>query len=211
MKNHLRRVVITGLGVVAPNGRGKEAFWQALTVGLSGVRPIRRFDPSGLPARIAGEIADFDGKECFPAHELKKVDRSNLYAMAAGLMAVQDSGLDLGKENPERIGSAIGNSVGGIEYVDKEVDVMRDRGPRWGSAFLAIAFFSCGTNGLLSIRFGLKGPVLTFCNGNASGNDALGMAYRTVQSGRADVMLAGGTEAPLIPMLVGSLAQDGVL
>lgn len=206
-----RRVVITGIGVVAPNGVGKEAYWQALMKGLSGVRSIRRFVPETLPTRIAGEVEGFDSSPYIEAVDLKKMDRSNVYALAAGLMALEDSRLNLNEENRERIGSSIGNSLGGVDYVDKEIDVMREKGPRRGSPYLAIAFFSCGTNGLLSIRLGLKGVVLTLCNGNTSGTDALGMAYRTIQSGRADVMFAGGTEAPLVPLFVGSFARDGFL
>jgi len=211
MSKTKKRVVVTGLGVVAPNGVGKEAFWQALLNGLSGVRTIRRFDASPYDSRIGGEIIDFDPLNYIERQELKKVDRSNLYALAAGQLAFGDAGIDLGREDTERIGSAIGNALGGVEYVDREIDVMRDRGPRWGSPYLAIAFFACGSNGLLSIRFGLKGPVITLCNGNTSGSDAIGAAFRTIQSGKADVMLAGGTEAPLVPLFLGSLAKDGCL
>lgn len=205
------RVVVTGLGVVAPNGVGKEAFWQALITGLSGVHSIRRFDASCFSSRIAGEVDTLNPLDYFEPKELKKVDRSNVYAVAAAQMALADSGLNLDREDRERVGSAIGNSLGGVDFVDKEIDVMRQRGPHWGSPYLAIAFFSCGTNGLLSIRLGLKGVVLTFCNGNTSGSDAIGMAYRTIQSGRADVMFAGGTEAPIVPLFLGSLAKDGML
>jgi len=206
-----QRVVITGLGVVAPNGIGKEAFWQAQLEGLSGVRTIRRFDTSRYDTHIGGEINDFDPLGYFDPHELKKIDRSNMYAIAAAQMALQDSKVDLAHENRERFGSSIGNALGGVDYVDKEIDVLRDKGPRWGSPYLAIAFFSCGTNGLLSIRFGLKGPVMTMCNGNTSGSDAIGAAYRTIRSGRADMMLAGATEAPLVPLFVGSMSKDGFL
>ena len=209
--NMPHRVVITGLGVVAPNGIGKEAFWQALLEGLSGVRTIRRFDTSHYGTHIGGEIMNFNPLEYFDPHELKKIDRSNMYAIAAGQLALKDAQVDLSREDRERVGSSIGNALGGVDYVDKEIDVMRDKGPRWGSPYLAIAFFSCGTNGLLSIRFGLKGPVLTMCNGNTSGSDAIGAAYRTIRSGRADMMLAGATEAPLVSLFVGSLAKDGFL
>jgi 3-oxoacyl-[acyl-carrier-protein] synthase II len=205
------RVVITGVGVVSPNGAGKEAFWQALIIGLSGVRSIRRFDSAPFATRIAGEITGFDPLAYFEAHELKKIDRSNCYAVAASVMALEDSGLVLSEENGERIGSAVGNALGGVDYVDKEIDVMREKGPRKGSPYLAIAFFACGTNGLLSIRLGLKGVVLTLCNGNTSASDAIGMAYRTIQADRADVMFAGGTEAPLIPLFLGSFSRDGYL
>ena len=206
-----QRVVITGVGVVAPNGIGKEAFWQALMNGLSGVRPIRRYDTHLLGSRIGGEIASFDPLVYFEASDLKKMDLSNLYALASAQMALEDSGLDLKSENLERFGSAVGNAIGGVDYVNHEIDVSRKKGGRWVSPYTAIAFFSCGTNGLISIRFKFQGVILTLCNGNTSGTDAVGIAYRTVQSGRADVMLAGGTEAPLIPLFLGSLAKDGFL
>jgi 3-oxoacyl-[acyl-carrier-protein] synthase II len=205
------RVVITGVGVVAPNGVGKEAFWQALKLGLSGVQTIRRFDPGPFDTKIGGEVTTFDPLQFMDQRELKKIDRSNTYAIAASHMALEDSGLDLKHENLERIGSSIGNSAGGVDFLKKEVDVMDTKGPHWTSPYLAIAFFPCGTNGLMSIRFGIKGVVLTLCNGNTSGSDAIGMAFRTIQSGRADVMFAGGTEAPLIPLFVGSMSEDGYL
>jgi 3-oxoacyl-[acyl-carrier-protein] synthase II len=206
-----RRVVVTGVGVVAPNGLGKEAFWQALTHGLSGVRSIRRFDPSKLSSRIAGEIIDFDPLQYFEPQELKKMDRGHLYAIVASLLALQDSGLDLGHEDAERIGSSVGNAACGIESTQNESQVIWEKGPRWGSPYFAISFFPCGANGVLSIRLKIKGPVLTFCNGNTSGTDAIGAAYQMIRSGRAEVMFAGGAEAPLVPLLLESMSRDGWL
>lgn len=206
-----KRVVITGVGVVAPNGVGKEAFWQALSKGLSGVRPIRRFDSSSVGTRIAGEIVDFEPLDYFEPHELKKMDRGHLYAIVASLFALQDSRLELSEENCERVGSSIGNAVCGIESTQNESEVIWERGPRWGSPYFAISFFPCGANGVLSIRLGIKGPVLTFCNGNTSGTDAIGAGARLIQNGRAEVMFCGGTEAPLVPLLVGSMSRDGWL
>jgi 3-oxoacyl-[acyl-carrier-protein] synthase II len=206
-----RRVVVTGVGVVAPNGLGKEAFWQALTHGLSGVRSIRRFDSSQLSSRIAGEIVDFDPLQYFEAQELKKMDRGHLYAIVASLFALQDSGLELAHEDAERIGSSVGNAACGIESTQNESEVIWERGPRWGSPYFAISFFPCGANGVLSIRLKIKGPVLTFCNGNTSGTDAIGAAYQMIRSGRAEIMFAGGAEAPLVPLLIESMARDGWL
>jgi len=204
----MSRVVVSGVGVVAPNGIGKEAYWQALLGGLSGVHSIRRFDSTSLDCRLGGEVKDLRPEDFFAPHELKRVDRSNILAVAATELALRDAALDLTQENGEQIGSAIGNAICGIEYAQNESDVMYGRGPRWGSPYLAIAFFPCGSNGLISIRYRMKGPVLTLCNGNTSGTDAIGMAYRLLKAGRAQIMVAGGTEAPLIPLLVGSMAQD---
>ncbi len=206
-----KRVVVSGVGVVAPNGVGKEAFWQALMKGLSGVRPIRRFDSSSVATRIAGEIVDFEPLNYFEPHELKKMDRGHMYAIVASLFALKDSALDLKGEDCERIGSSIGNAVCGIESTQNESEVIWERGPRWGSPYFAISFFPCGANGILSIRLGIKGPVLTFCNGNTSGTDAIGAGARMIQNGRAEVMFCGGTEAPLVPLLIGSLSRDGWL
>lgn len=211
MHNKNRRVVITGLGVVAPNGIGKEAFWQALTHGLSGVHSIRRFDTSQLSTKIAGEITDFDPKDYIDPHDIKKMDRSQQFIVAASLLAEIDSGINLSTCNRERIGSSIGNAVCGLESMQNESQLMRDKGPRWGSPYFAIAFFCCGNNGVVSIRLGLKGPILTFSNGNTSATDAIGAGFHTVQSGRADAMFCGGTEGPLIPLMIGSLSRDGWL
>ena len=207
-----RRVVISGMGIVAPNGRRKEAFWQALIRGLSGVQTIRRFDASPLPTRIAGEIQDFDPLEFMDAQEAKKMDRNHQLALAASLMAMEDAGLTQRSiESSERIGSAMGNAVCGLGTMDQETQVLWERGPRWGSPYFAIAFFCCGANGVTSIRLHLKGPILTLSNGNTSSTDAIGAGFRLIQSGRADVMLCGGTEAPLVPLFVDSMSRDGWL
>ncbi len=206
-----RRVVITGLGIVAPNGRRKEAFWQALNNGLSGVRTIRRFDASSLPTQIAAEVQDFEPLEFMESHEVKRMDRNHHFAMAASLMALEDSKIELTPESSEHAGSSIGNAVCGLESMQNESQILWEKGPRWGSPYFAIAFFCCGANGVTSIRLKLKGPILTISNGNTSATDAIGAGFRLVQNGRADVMVCGGTEAPLIPLLVGSMSRDGWL
>ncbi len=126
-------------------------------------------------------------------------------------MALEDSQLEIEKENRQKIGSIIGNAVCGVEFADKELAILRKFGPKRGSPFLSVAFFPCGTGGLLSIRLGIKGETLTVCNGNTSGSDALGMAYRIIQESKNEIMFAGGTEAPLIPAFFYSLNKLGVL
>ncbi len=206
-----KRVVITGLGVVAPNGIGKEAFWKSLLEGQSGIKKLTRFSYGTENNQVAGEIQGFDALGYFKTKEIRHTDRSNRYAIAAALMALEDSRLSLEKENRQEIGSIIGNAIGGVEFANKELDVLRNFGPKRGSPFLSVAFFPCGTGGLLSIRLGLKGETITVSNGNTSGTDAMGMAYRIIQEGKNEVMFAGGTEAPLISAFLCSFNKLGVL
>lgn len=206
-----RRVVITGLGIICPNGIGKEEFWKNLLSGPSGIRKVTRFNSEAQNSQIAGEIQEFDPLKYLQPKEVRHTDRSNRYAIAAALMAMEDAHLDIEKENRQRIGSVIGNAVCGLEFANKELEVMQNFGPRKGSPFLSVAFFPCGNGGLLSIRLGIKGEILTVSNGNTSGTDAIGMAYRIIQEGKNDVMFTGGTEAPLVPALLCSLNKLGVL
>ncbi len=206
-----KRVVITGLGVIAPNGVGKKNFWKSLLKGQSGIKKLTRFSCGTENNQVAGEIEGFDALAYFKTKEIRHTDRSNRYAIAAALMALEDSQLNLEKENRQKIGSIIGNAVGGVEFANKELDVLRNFGPKRGSPFLSVAFFPCGTGGLLSIRLGLKGEALTVCNGNTSGTDAMGMAYRIIQEGKNEIMFAGGTEAPLISDFLCSFDKLGVL
>ena len=206
-----KRVVITGLGVIAPNGIGKEAFWKSLLKGQSGIKKLTRFSYETENNQVAGEIQEFDALAYFKTKEIRHTDRSNRYAIAAALMALEDSRLDIEGENRQKIGSIIGNAVCGIEFANKELDILRNFGPKKGSPFLSVAFFPCGTGGLLSIRLGLKGEALTVSNGNSSGTDAIGMAYRIIQENKNEIMFAGGTEAPLVSAFLCSLNKLGVL
>ncbi|MCK5535029.1 hypothetical protein KAI68_07925, partial [bacterium] len=156
-RQNKKRVVITGLGVIASNGIGKEEFWKNLLAGQPGIKKLTRFNSEAENNQIAGEIQGFDALAYFKAKEIRHTDRSNRYALAAALMALEDSQLEIEKENRQKIGSIIGNAVCGVEFADKELAILRKFGPKRGSPFLSVAFFPCGTGGLLSIRLGIKG------------------------------------------------------
>ena len=195
----MRRVVITGIGAVTPVGIGKDAFWNALIEGKSGVGPITRFDVSEYTTKIAGEVTDFVVTDFIDKKEAKRMDRSTQYAVAASKMAIEDANLDLEAEDRERIGVIIGTGIGGMEALYEQYKVLFAKGPSRISPFLVPMMIGNMASGMTSIRFGLQGPsscVVTAC---ATGTNSIGDAARAIKYGDADVMVAGGTEAPISP------------
>lgn len=195
----MRRVVITGIGAVTPIGIGKDAFWNALIEGKSGVGPITRFDVSEYTTKIAGEVSDFVVTDFIDKKEAKRMDRSTQYAVAASKLAIDDAKLDLEAEDRERIGVIIGTGIGGMEALYEQYKVLFAKGPSRISPFLVPMMIGNMASGMTSIRFGLQGPsscVVTAC---ATGTNSIGDAARAIKYGDADVMLAGGTEAPISP------------
>ena len=195
----MRRVVITGIGAITPIGIGKDAFWNALIEGKSGVGPITRFDVSEYTTKIAGEVSDFVVTDFIDKKEAKRMDRSTQYAVAASKLAIDDAKLDLEAEDRERIGVIIGTGIGGMEALYEQYKVLFAKGPGRISPFLVPMMIGNMASGMTSIRFGLQGPsscVVTAC---ATGTNSIGDAARALKYGDADVMLAGGTEAPISP------------
>ena len=195
----MRRVVITGIGAVTPVGIGKDAFWNALIEGKSGVGPITRFDVNEYTTKIAGEVSDFVVTDFMDKKEAKRMDRSTQYAVAASKMAIEDAKLDLDAENRERIGVIIGTGIGGMEALYEQYKVLFAKGPSRISPFLVPMMIGNMASGMTSIKFGLQGPsscVVTAC---ATGTNSIGDAARAIKYGDADVMVAGGTEAPISP------------
>lgn len=195
----MRRVVITGIGAVTPVGIGKDAFWNALIEGKSGIGPITRFDVSEYTTKIAGEVSDFVVTDFIDKKEAKRMDRSTQYAVVASKMAIEDAKLDLEAEDRERIGVIIGTGIGGMEALYEQYKVLFAKGPSRISPFLVPMMIGNMASGMTSIRFGLQGPsscVVTAC---ATGTNSIGDAARAIKYGDADVMLAGGTEAPISP------------
>jgi 3-oxoacyl-(acyl-carrier-protein) synthase len=201
-----RRVVITGLGVVAPNGLGKEAFWYATSKGVSGIRPIQRFDAETLPISVAGEIHHFTAEDHVERKLVHRTDRMTHFAFAAVHEALQDAHLNLAEENPRRVGAVIANTFGGVEYVLEQVQALHVRGPRAMSAYTAIAWLHVANVGQISVRYGIQGYCKTPVNDTVGGLDALGMAYTAIRRGAADVLITGGSEALLQPYMLLVLA-----
>jgi len=191
------RVVITGIGVISPIGTGKDAFWQALLEGKNGIGKITRFDAADYGAQIAGEVKDFDPKDYIDRKEARRMDRYAQFAVAATGMALKDAALDLDKEDHERIGTYIGAGIGGIETMHSQYEKFFDKGPRHISPFFIPMMIANMAAGQVSITYKLHGPsscVVTAC---ATGSNCIGDAYRVLQHGKADVMVAGGTEASI--------------
>jgi 3-oxoacyl-[acyl-carrier-protein] synthase II len=197
-----RRVVVTGLGAVTPLGNTAEEFWSGLRQGRSGVGPITRFDTSGYPTRIAGEVRNFDPLKYVDRKEARRLDPYLHYAMACACMAVDDAGLDTATVDGERFGVLIGSGIGGITTLLDGEHALLDKGPDRVSPFVIPMLIINMASGLVSMRFGARGPNSSVVTACATGNHALGDAYRIIQRGEADVMIAGGAEAMIVPLTI---------
>jgi 3-oxoacyl-[acyl-carrier-protein] synthase II len=199
---HPRRVVVTGLGALTPIGNTVDEFWAGLTQGRSGIGPITRFDTTGYPTRIAGELKGFDELKYVDKKEARRLDPYLKYAIACSVMAVEDAGLDTGKVDGTRFGVLIGSGIGGISTLLDGQDILRDRGPDRVSPFIIPMLIVNMAAGLVSMRFGAKGPNSSVVTACATGNHALGDATRIIQRGEADIMIAGGAEAIIVPLTI---------
>jgi 3-oxoacyl-[acyl-carrier-protein] synthase II len=194
-----KRVAITGLGVVTPLGDDLELFWSRLIQGACGIRLLTRFDVSQYPSRIGGEISPevFNPEKTMSAKELKRLDRFSVYGMVAGIHAVKDSGIDFEKVDRDRAGVIVGSGIGGIEEMETQYDRMLARGVSRVSPFTVPKLMVNAAAGNLSIQWGLRGPVSATATACATSGNAIADAFRTIQYGEADVMLAGGAEAAM--------------
>ncbi|MDI6775570.1 MAG: beta-ketoacyl-ACP synthase II [Verrucomicrobiota bacterium] len=193
----MRRVALTGLGVVSPLGCDLARFWERLTAGWSGIRRIQNFDPTAYGSQIAGEVKEFDVNAFIPPKERRRMDKFSIFAMAAAKMAVADSGLNLAGENPERIGAIVGSGVGGLVTFQEQHQVVIAKGPGRCSPFMIPEMISNMAGGLIAIEFNLKGPNYSVVSACASGAHSTGDALRRIQRDEADIMIAGGAEAPV--------------
>ncbi|MBQ4152079.1 MAG: beta-ketoacyl-[Schwartzia sp.] len=196
------RVVVTGLGVVSPIGIGREAFWQALMDGKNGIDKITRFDAADYPSQIAGEVKDFNPADFIDKKESKRMDRYAQFAVAASAMALKDAGIDLEKENKNRIGTYIGAGIGGIETMHSQYEKLFAKGQRFISPFFIPMMIANMAAAQTAITFGLHGPSSCNVTACATGSNCIGDALRVLQRGDADVMVAGGTEASVSPAAV---------
>jgi len=201
------KIVITGLGAVAPNGNNVNDYWSNLVTGVSGIVPITYFDPSNHRVKIAGQLSDFSPESIIDAKEIRKLDPFSVYALAATHEAMLMSGLDSNKFNPDRIGVTIGTGVGGIQTLEDQQRVIDNKGARRVSPQFVPKMIANIAGGHLSMRWNLKGPNQTVTSACASATDAIGMAMRLILAGDADAMVTGGTEASITGLTIAGFAN----
>src|SRR6266540_2596535 len=201
------KIVIAGVGAVTPIGNTAEEFWTALIQGASGIGPITRFDATGFPTRIAGELKGFEPLKYIDKKDDRKFDPFLKYAIACAVMAVEDSGLDLERVDQTRFGVLVGSGIGGITTLLDTHDVLNAKGPDRVSPFFIPMLIINMASGLISMRFGAKGPNSSVVTACATGNHAIGDATKIIQRGDADVMIAGGAEAIIIPLCIAGFCQ----
>lgn len=196
----MRKVAVTGLGVISPVGSTVEDFWAALCAGRSGIRRVTRFDPGEFRTQIAGEVPDFDVSKYMDRKEARRTDLYVQYAIAATSQAIASARLDLATENLDRAGVIIGTGIGGIQTFEEQTALMLEKGPGRVSPFFIPMMIANMASGQVSIQFGLKGPNTTTVSACASGAHAIGEAFQAIRFGQADVMITGGTEATITRM-----------
>ncbi len=210
--NRQRRVVITGLGTLAPNGNTTKCYWDALCNGQTGVGPITKFDASDFRVRFAAEVKAFDpSRYGMDRRSARRMDLFTQYAIAASVQAVENAGLDLDAEQAERVGVVFGSGIGGIRTFEDQHDAYRNGGPRRISPLFVPMMIPDMSAGQVSIHLGAKGPNYTMVTACASAAHAIGNAAREIWDDEADVMITGGAEAAITPMAVGGFASARTL
>jgi 3-oxoacyl-[acyl-carrier-protein] synthase II len=201
-----RRVVVTGVGAVTPLGLDVPSLWSALTAGRSGIRPIKSFDTSGFDTRIAGEVQDFDPTRFFERKEARRADRFAQLAVAAATEAVADAKLDASVDR-DRVGVSIATAAGGLESVIDTANTLKERGPSRVSPFFVTMYIANAASGLVSLRWGFRGPSLTHVSACASSSHSLGEAAEAIKRGQVDAIVAGGSEAVIVPVAVAAFGN----
>ncbi|MCP5155161.1 MAG: beta-ketoacyl-ACP synthase II [Ectothiorhodospiraceae bacterium] len=207
----MRRVVVTGLGMVTPVGNDVETTWSSLLAGKSGIGMIEAFDASGFSSRIGGAIRGLDLEQYMPAKDIRRTDPFIHYGIAAGVQALRDSGIEVTEANAERIGIAIGSGIGGLPGIERGHELYRQGGPRKISPFFVPSNIINMIAGNLSIMFGIKGPNYGIVTACSTGTHNIGDAARMIERGDVDVMLAGGAEMATSPMGLGGFAAARAL
>jgi 3-oxoacyl-[acyl-carrier-protein] synthase II len=209
----MRRVVVTGIGVVSPLGCEISEFWDRLCTGKSGIVPLTRFDVDEFKVRFGGEIRDFDPADHLelPQKELRRLDRFTQFALVASVKAVAGSGIDLTVGDPYRNGVLIGSGIGGLEEIEQQHSTLYDRGPSRVSPLMIPKLMVNAASGNISVHFALRGPNSAVATACASATNAIGDAFRLIQYGTADVMITGGSEAAITPMGLSGFARMNAL
>jgi 3-oxoacyl-[acyl-carrier-protein] synthase II len=202
----MRRVVVTGVGVVSPLGTGNQKNWDAITAGKSGIDLITRFDASDMPVKFAGEVKDFVAEDFIDKKEIKKMDLFIQYALGAAHFAMEDSGLVINEENAERVGVLVGAGLGGLPTIEKYHSALLEGGYKKISPFFIPMLIINLAPGHISIKYGAKGPNLSSVSACATGTHSIGDAYHIIKRGDADAMIAGGTESTVTPLGIGGFS-----
>ncbi len=197
MKN---RVVVTGMGAITPIGNDVESFWNGLKEKKVGIGPITYFDTTDYKAKLAAEVKDFDAKNYMDPKAAKRMEVFSQFAVAASKEALEDSGLDIDKENPFRVGVSVGSGIGSLQSVEREHKKLLEKGPNRVNPLLVPMMIGNMAAGNVAIQFGLKGKCINVVTACATGTHSIGEAFRSIQYGEAEVMLAGGTEASICPI-----------
>ena len=202
----MRRVVVTGVGVVSPLGTGNRKNWDALVAGVSGIGLITRFDASEMPVKIAGEVKDFVAEDFIDKKEIKKMDLFIQYSLAAAQFAMEDSGLVIDEGNAERVGVLVGAGLGGLPTIEKYHSAFLEGGYKKISPFFIPMLIINLAPGHISIKYGAKGPNISSVSACATATHSIGDAYQIIRRGDADAMIAGGTESTVTPLGIGGFA-----
>ncbi len=203
--------MVTGIGLVSPVGIGAEASWQALVAGRSGVGPITQFDASTFPTRIAAEVKGFEPGDFMDRKEARRNDRFIQFALAAADMAMRDSGLDMAREDAERVGCIVGAGIGGLGTIEETARVFAEKGVRKISPFFIPSLIINLAPGQISLRYGMKGPNFSPVSACATGNHSIGDAMMYIERGMADVIVAGGCESTVTPLAIGGFCAARAL
>ena len=200
-----KRVVITGMGCITPLGNDADSLWDAILAGRSGVGPITHYDPSEFKTQFAAEVKGFDGATLFGSREARRMDRFAQFAVAASMQAVTDAHLTIDDSNRDRTGVVIGTGIGGLGTLFEQMQVYSERGPARVSPFLVPMMIPDTGAGMVAIQLGLRGPNMAVVTACATGTNAIGEAAEMIRRGKADVMLAGGAEASIVPIAMAGL------
>jgi 3-oxoacyl-[acyl-carrier-protein] synthase II len=206
-----RRVAVTGVGVITPLGSGVEKTWSALCAGQSGIHRITRFDPSAHDCQIAGEVNDFNPGDFIEKKDLKKMDLFIQYAIGASQMALDDSGFKITEDNADQVGVYIGSGIGGLPGIEHHHKILLEKGPSRVTPFFIPMVIINMASGHVSIRTGARGPNSCAVTACATGNHCIGDAFRIIQRGEADVMIAGGAEGAITPLSVAGFSAARAL
>lgn len=203
----MRRVVVTGMGAVTPIGLNTEEYWESIKEGRIGFGPITQFDTDGYKAKLAASVKGFDPKQFMDTKSAKRMELFSQYAVAAASEAFAQSGLEMEKEDPYRVGCCVGSGVGSLQAIEREYKKLLEKGPSRVNLLLVPLMITNMATGNITIQFGIKGKSINVVTACATGTHSIGEAYRSIQCGDADVMVAGGTESCITPICVSGFSS----